>query len=107
MYQISGNKIYWPANDVTPITLNCGIKNLTFSNTSNIKISGSIETAFISLYSALLDHIPELPNVYGYPNKIIPLAHDKDLNVVIVPSPHINPHYVTDCQKTVNKWIQY
>lgn len=35
MYQISGNKIYWPANDVTPLTLNCGIKNLTFSNTSN------------------------------------------------------------------------
>lgn len=26
MYQISGNKIYWPANDVTPLTLNCGIK---------------------------------------------------------------------------------
>lgn len=42
-------------------------------------------------------------NVYGYPNKIVPAAHDKDLNVVIIPSPRINPHYVTDCQKLLTK----
>lgn len=40
MYSISGNTIHWPANDVTPAILKCGIKMLTFSSTAHLEISG-------------------------------------------------------------------
>lgn len=103
MYTINGNRIYWPAKDVTPIILNCGIKYLTFGSNIAIELNGGEDVNTQRIYRELIDNLVELPNVYGYPNRIVPAPHDNAINILIVPSPHINPTYVTDCQKLLTK----
>lgn len=103
MYSISGNTIHWPANDVTPAILKCGIKMLTFSSTAHLEISGHEDKDSITIFRGLVTDIDELPNVYGYPNKIAPLPHDADFNAFIIPTPHINPNYVADCAKLLTE----
>lgn len=99
MYSISGNKIHWSAKDVTPIILKCGIKHLSFNNTTSLYLSGDNDNTNIFMFKTLLDNISELPNVYGYPNKIVPAQHDDEINVYIIPSPHISHNYAKECKK--------
>lgn len=103
---IDGNVITWTGTDVTPVILKCGVKKIGVNNNARIHLDGEKDTGNSSqiIYS-LVNGMNELPNVYGYPNRLTPLEHDTQISAIITPSPHINPNYALDCTKILTGGI--
>lgn len=100
---IRGCEIEWPAGDTTIVKLEAGIASLYVNLSAvNITVMGSDDASPLVIDGASEKRI-DLPDVNGYPNQIrVSSAGNGTIRALIHPSPHINTHYVSDCQKLLS-----